>query len=94
VKRDLERDKFKKLPKEEQKKINDEQKKERMEKQTTQIEYPYLEELTDKKYEDLKKQNWVVIDEGLRDIIHAKDKNGNTFIYRCRQHLNRRPVYN
>lgn len=88
-KRDLEKDKFKKLPKEEQKKIKDDQKKERLEKQTTQIEYPYLEELTDKQYEDLKKQKWAVIDEGMSHIIHAKDKDGNTFIYRCRQHLNR-----
>jgi hypothetical protein len=88
-KRDEEKAKFKKLPKEEQKKIMDEQKKVRLEKQTTQIEYPYLEELTDKQYEDLKTQNWAVIDEGLRDLIHAKDKNGNKFLYRCRQHLNR-----
>ena len=88
-KRDEEKAKFKKLPKEEQKKIMDEQKKVRLEKQTTQIEYPYLEELTDKQYENLKTQNWVVIDEGFNHIIHAKDKNGNKFIYRCRQHLNR-----
>ncbi len=88
-KRDLERNKFKKLPKEEQKKIKDEQKKERMEKQTTQIEYPYLEELTDKQYDALKTQNWAVFDEGMKNVMYGKDKDGNTFIYRCRQHLNR-----
>lgn len=88
-KRNLEKDKFKKLPKEEQKKIKDAQKKERIEKQTTQIEYPYLEELTDKQYDALKTQNWAVFDEGMKNVIYGKDKNGNKFIYRCRQHLNR-----
>ena len=84
--RDIETEKFKKLSQEDKNKIKEQDKLKRIEKQ---IEYPYLEELTEKQYIDLKTQNWVVIDEGLRDIIHAKDKNGKKFIYRCRQHLNR-----
>ena len=59
-------------------------------KQTTKyIEFPYLEELDDKQYNELKNGNWVVSDPGRRCISYMKNKDGITYRYTNRMHMNK-----
>lgn len=51
------------------------------------IEFPYLEELSNKKIEELKKQDWVVVDAGKRCLLYMKSKNGKTFRYTNKTHM-------
>jgi len=90
--RDEEKAKFKKMPKEEQKKLLEESKKNRIEKQIkekNQKEFPRLEELTDTQYENLKEQKWVVVDEGMRNIMYMRSADGKVFRYSRGMHTNR-----
>jgi ATP-dependent 26S proteasome regulatory subunit len=61
--KDKEKEAYKKLSKEEKLKLKEQKNKENKLKQTTKyIEFPYLEELDDKQYNELKNGNWVVSD--------------------------------
>jgi hypothetical protein len=83
--RDKNKAEFKKLPKEEQLKIKQEKMK------AKQIEFPYLEDLTDEQLKDLIISNWNVNDPGHRDLIHMKKilNNGDeiTFNYSNKEHM-------
>jgi hypothetical protein len=90
LKRDKIKEEFKKLTKEEKQKIKDEQKKNKLlHKQQKYIEFPYLEELNDTQYNELKNGNWVAIDPGKRFIAYMKNKDGIRFRYSNRMHINR-----
>jgi hypothetical protein len=80
-KKDKERTNFKKLTKEEQKKVIGENKKKKF------IEFPYLENLDNNQLEALNTNNWVVIDPGKRVLLYMKDREGNTFRYSNKQHV-------
>jgi hypothetical protein len=79
--KDKEKANFKKLTKEEQKKVIDENKKKKF------IKFPYLEDLNYNQLEELKVNKWVVIDPGKRVLLYMKDKEGNTFRYSNKQHV-------
>lgn len=81
-KKDKERTNFKKLTKEEQKKVIGENKKKKF------IEFPYLENLDNNQLEALNTNKWVVIDPGKRVLLYMKDREGNTFRYSNKQHVN------
>jgi len=80
-KKDKEKANFKKLSKEEQTKVICENKKKKY------IEFPYLEELDDNQIQKLNANKWVVIDPGKRVLLYMKDKEGNTFRYSNKQHV-------
>ena len=80
-KKDKERTNIKKLTKEEQKKVIGENKKKKF------IEFPYLEDLDNKQLNALNTNKWVVIDPGKRVLLYMKDKEGNTFRYSNKQHV-------
>jgi hypothetical protein len=88
-KKDKNKKEFKALPKEEQKKKIEEQRKKEVEEEK---ELPYLEELTNEQYEDLKLRKWVVIDEGMKNILYINNEEGEKeepYRYTCRTHLKR-----
>jgi hypothetical protein len=90
LKRDKIKEEFKKLTKEEKQKIKDEQKKNKtLQKQQKYIEFPYLEELNEIQYNELKNSNWICVDPGKRFIMYMKNKNGIRFRYSNRMHINR-----
>ena len=80
-KKDKEKANFKKLTKEEQKKVIGENKKKKF------IEFPYLEDLDNNQLEALNTNKWVVIDPGKRVLLYMKDREGNTFRYSNKQHV-------
>jgi hypothetical protein len=52
------------------------------------IEFPYLEDLNETEYNNLKKEdNWIVCDPGKRDLLYMKNKNGDCLRYSNKQHL-------
>jgi hypothetical protein len=86
--KDKEKEAYKKLSKEEKLKLKEQKNKEN--KLTTKyIEFPYLEELDDKQYNELKNGNWVVCDPGMRTILYMKNKDGITYRYTNRMHMNK-----
>jgi hypothetical protein len=87
--RDLKKELFKKLSKEDQLKQRSKEKDERdRKKKETYIEFPYLEDLNETEYDNLKKSdNWVVCDPGKRDLLYMKNKNGVQLRYSNKQHL-------
>jgi hypothetical protein len=84
--KDKEREEFKKLPKEEQQRIKDEIKKEKYE---NNIDFMYLEDLNDNELEEIKNNNYVVIDPGKKTLLYMKDKSGKELKYTNRKHTNR-----
>ena len=61
--KDKEKEAYKKLSKEEKLKLKEQKNKENKLKQTSKyIEFPYLEELDEKQYNELKNGNWIVCD--------------------------------
>ena len=88
--RDKEKDNFKKLSKEEKIKIR-KQKKElnKNNKNSKYIEFPYLEDLDDKQYQELKNNNWVSSDPGKRCLLYMKNKDGIRFRYTNKTHMNK-----
>ena len=78
--KDKEKEAYKKLSKEEKNKRNSISK---------YIEFPYLEELDEKQYNNLKKANWVVCDPGKRCLAYMKNKDGITYRYTNRMHMNK-----
>lgn len=76
--KDKERDDFKKLSKEEQKQKRIENKLNRIKldkKNGEQKEFPYLEELTDSQYDELKKSDIAVTDPGKKCLLYMKGLN-------------------
>ena len=80
-KKDKEKMEFKKLSKDEQKKVIGDNKKKKF------IEFPYLEDLDNNQLHALNTNKWVVIDPGKRVLLYMKDKEGNTFRYSNKQHV-------
>ena len=78
--KDKEKEGYKKLSKEEKNKKKSISK---------YIEFPYLEELNEKQYNELNNGNWVVCDPGMRTIMHMKNKEGITYRYTNRMHMNK-----
>jgi hypothetical protein len=86
-KKDKEKEEFKKLSKEEQKKILDKRKEEIKESKILNgTDFLYLEDLNDKQLEEVKKNNWSVIDPGKSCLLMMKDKNGKKYRYTNRKH--------
>ena len=50
-------------------------------------EFPYLDELNEEQYNELKISNWVVNDPGKRCLVYLKNSKGKTFRYSNKQHL-------
>jgi hypothetical protein len=78
--KDKEKEAYKKLSKEEKNKKNSISK---------YIEFPYLEELDEKQYNNLKKANWVVCDPGKICLAYMKNKDGITYKYTNKMHMNK-----
>jgi hypothetical protein len=88
--KDKEKEAYKKLSKEEKIKLKKQKNTENKNKLTTKyIEFPYLEELNETQYNELKNGNWVVSDPGKRCISYMKNKNGITYKYTNRMHMNK-----
>jgi len=88
--KDKAKEEFKKLPKEEQIKIKEEIKKMNEEKKiNNDIDFKYLEDLDDNELEEIKNNNWVVIDPGVKTLLYMKNKNGKIFRYTNRKHVNK-----
>ena len=88
--KDKEKEAYKKLSKEEKLKLKEQKKKETTEKSITKyIEFPYLEELDEKQYNKLKNGNWVSADPGKRCLLYMKNKDGITYKYTNRMHINK-----
>jgi len=77
---------FKKLSKEEQLKVKQKIEKKQLEKY---IEFPYLEDLTEIKLNELKTSNWCCVDPGKRCLLYMKNSNGKRLRYTNKTHLNR-----
>lgn len=90
IKREKGKEEFKKLSKEEKTKMKEQKKKENEEKQiNTYIEFPYLEELNEEQYNELKTSNWVVWDPGKRVICYMKNEDGKRLKYSNKMHINK-----
>ena len=88
--KDKEKEAYKKLSKEEKLKLKEQKNKENKLKQTSKyIEFPYLEELDEKQYNELKNGNWIVCDPGKRTLMYMKNKDGITYKYTNRMHMNK-----
>ena len=87
-KKDKAKEEFKKLSKEEQQKIKDEIKKNNEEnKINNNIDFKYLEDLNNNELEEIKNNNWVVIDPGKKTLLYMKDKKGKILKYTNRKHV-------
>jgi hypothetical protein len=88
--KDKEKEALKKLSKEEKQKLREQKKKDNINIQNNKyIEFPYLEELNEKQYNDLKNNNWLVCDPGRKNLLFLKNKNGLTYRYSNRMHMNK-----
>lgn len=88
--KDKEKEAYKKLSKEEKIKLKEQKNTENKNKLTTKyIEFPYLEELSETQYDNFKKSNWVVCDPGKRTLMYMKNKDGITYKYTNRMHMNK-----
>uniref|UniRef100_A0A6C0EFP5 Uncharacterized protein n=1 Tax=viral metagenome TaxID=1070528 RepID=A0A6C0EFP5_9ZZZZ len=87
--KDKEKEAYKKLSKEEKIKLKKQKNTENKNKLTKYIEFPYLEELNETQYNDFKKGNWVVCDPGKRTLMYMKNKDGITYKYTNRMHMNK-----
>jgi len=88
--KDKEKEAYKKLSKEEKLKLKEQKNKENKLKQIIKyIEFPYLEELDEKQYNELKNGNWVTADPGKRTLMYMKNKEGITYRYTNRMHMNK-----
>jgi hypothetical protein len=89
-KRDKEKEEYKKLSKEEKSKIREQKKKDKSNLQNNKyIEFPYLEELNESQYNKLKNNNWIVCDPGRKNLLFLKNKEGLTYKYSNRTHMNK-----
>ena len=78
---------FNKLSKIEQNKIKMEAKKSREENKLKNIEFPYINELSNDKIEQLKTQNKVYVDPGKKNLLMMYDDNGNKYVYRNKRRI-------
>ncbi len=87
-KKDKEKEAFRKLPKEEQNKILEKRKQEIKEaKILNGTDFLYLEDLNDKQLEEVKKNNWCVVDPGKCVLTYMKDKNGKRLRYTNKKYV-------
>ena len=87
-KKDKAKQEFNKLSKEEQQKIKEEIKKNIKEnKLNNGIDFKYLEELNDNEIDEIKNNNWIVIDPGKKTLLYMKDKKGKILKYTNRKHV-------
>ena len=87
IKRDHEKEEYKKLSKTEKAILKDKKKEVKNDKY---IEFPYLEELNNEQYNNLKeKNNWVVCDPGKKCILYMMNQDGKTFKYTNKNHINK-----
>ena len=86
--REIIKEQFKKLSKDDQLKQRSIEKDEKdRKKKEMYIEFPYLEDLNDTEYDNLKKSNnWVVCDPEKRDLLYMKNKDGVQLRYSNKQH--------
>jgi hypothetical protein len=88
--KDKEKEAYKKLSKKEKIKLKEQKNTENKNKLTTKyIEFPYLEELNETQYNELKNGNWCCIDPGKRCLAYMKNKDGITYKYTNRMHMNK-----
>lgn len=88
--KDKEKEAYTKLSKEEKLKLKEQKNKENKLKQPTKYtEFPYLEELDEKQYNELKNGNWVTADPGKRTLMYMKNKEGITYKYTNKMHINK-----
>jgi hypothetical protein len=88
--KDKQKEEFKKLSKEEQQRIKDEIKKEKYENNIKNgMDFKYLEDLNDNELEEIKNNNYVVIDPGKKTLLYMKDKYGKELKYTNRIHTNK-----
>ena len=88
--KDKKKEAYKKLSKEEKIKLKEQKNTENKNKLTTKyIEFPYLEELNETQYNELKNGNWCCIDPGKRCLAYMKNKDGITYKYTNRMHMNK-----
>ena len=88
--KDKEKEAYKKLSKEGKLKLREDKKNENKGNSITKyIEFPYLEELNENQYNKLKNNNWVVCDPGMRCLMYMKNKDGVTYKYTNRMHMNK-----
>jgi hypothetical protein len=87
--RENKKKKFNKLLKEEQIKEKELKRKEKeIFEKTMYIEFPYLEELNETEYSELKdNDNWAVCDPGKRVLLYLKNKQGDCLRYTKNTHL-------
>ena len=90
--KDIEKEKFNKLSKEEKKEVIKQQKLQKEKDKLTNnkieyIEFPYLEQLTDKEYTNLKTANWVCIDPGKKTLLYMKNNKGTKYRYTNRKYI-------
>jgi hypothetical protein len=85
-KKDKAKEEFKKLTKEEQQKKKDEIKKQKI---NENKECKYIDDLNDEELKELDKNNWTVVDTGVRIPLYMKNKNGIRYRYSNKKHANR-----
>jgi hypothetical protein len=87
-KKDKAKEEFKKLSKEEQMKIKEELKKVKEENQINNgLDFKYLEDLNDNELEEIKNNNWVVIDPGKKTLLYMKDKKERELRYTNKRYV-------
>jgi hypothetical protein len=88
LKKDKEKEEYKKLSKTEKASLKESKKKEI--KVDKYIEFPYLEELNNDQYNNLKNNNnWIVCDPGKKSLFYMMNQDGKTLNYTNRCHVNK-----
>jgi len=50
-------------------------------------EFPYIEELDKKDYEELKKNEWIIADPGKKNLLYMKNEKGKKLVYSNREYI-------
>ena len=89
LKKDKEKEAYKKLSKIEKALLKENKKKDV--KIDKYIEFPYLEDLNNDQYNNLKNNNnnWIVCDPGKKSLFYMMNQDGKTFNYTNRKHINK-----
>jgi hypothetical protein len=86
--KDKAKEEFKKLSKEQQIIIKEDIKKNMQENKINNgFDFKYLEDLNNNELEEIKNNNWVVIDPGKKTLLYMKDKNGKILKYTNKKHV-------
>ncbi len=87
-KKDKAKEEFKKLSKEEKQKIKEDIKNEKIKsKIDNDNDFKYLEDLKNDELDEIKNNNWVVIDPGKKTLLYMKDKNGRILRYTNKKYV-------